>query len=321
LQRVLTTVTLLGLLVATAGAFAITEHLKLEKSPLFAIQISPGSAPEVHRGVPTVISPICNCPTSVARIGFKLRHPDHVTVTIVDGNGHAVATTGISGQLLAGRVGQHVVWGGRTDSGAPIPDGVYYPSIHLGNERRTFNLANKITVDTKPPAVLSVTGLKPVLLAGPGRSAAIKYAFSKQAHALVYLRGRQIVLGHRTRPSDKIKWNGRFNHKPVPAGTYVLSIGARDLAGNETPAAERKNVTVVVRYVELTPDRISVGSGGRLAVHVKTALRRYRWRLGHRHGESRRKVLRLRAPSTPGTYRLVVGQPGMSATAVVRVHK
>ena len=68
MQRVLTTVTLLGLLVATAGAFAITEHLKLEKSPLFAIQVSPGSAPEVHRGVPTVISPICNCPTRVAKI-------------------------------------------------------------------------------------------------------------------------------------------------------------------------------------------------------------------------------------------------------------
>jgi hypothetical protein len=80
-------------------------------------------------------------------------------------------------------------------------------------------------------------------------------------------------------------------------------------------------VTVVVRYVELTPDRISVGSGGRLKVHVKTALRRYKWRLGRRHGERRGKVLRLRAPSTPGTYRLVVGQPGMSATAVVRVRK
>jgi hypothetical protein len=321
LQRVLTTVTLLGLLVATAGAFAITEHLKQEKSPLFAIQVSPGAAPEVHRGAPAVISPVCNCPTSVARIGFKLRHPDHVTVTIDDKNGHTVATTGINGQLLAAHASQHVVWDGRTGSGAPVPDGVYYPSIHLANARHTFELADKITVDTQPPRVLSATGLKPVLLAGPGRSVAIKYDFSKQAHALVYLHGQQIVLGHKTRPSYKIKWNGRFNHKPVPAGTYVLSVGARDLAGNETPAAARKNVMVVVRYVELTPDRISVGSAGRITVHVETALRRYKWRLGHQHGESRRRVLRLQAPSTPGTYRLVVGQPGMSATAVVRVHR
>jgi len=35
LQRVLTTVTLLGLLVATAAAFVITEHLKLTKSAHF----------------------------------------------------------------------------------------------------------------------------------------------------------------------------------------------------------------------------------------------------------------------------------------------
>ena len=202
-----------------------------------------------------------------------------------------------------------------------MPDGVYYPSVYLGNERHTFLFANKITVDTQPPTLRSPTALKHVLLAGPGRSVAIRYAFSEQAHALVYLDGRQIILGHTTRPADKVKWTGRLDGKPLPAGKYVLSIGAQDLAGNETPAAQRKNVAVVVRYVELTPQRITVGSGGRINVHVETALRRYAWRLGHRHGERRGKVLRLRAPSTPGTYRLVVGQPGRSATAVVRVRK
>jgi len=40
LQRVLTTVTLLGLLVATAAAFAITEHLKLIKSPVYGTLVS-----------------------------------------------------------------------------------------------------------------------------------------------------------------------------------------------------------------------------------------------------------------------------------------
>jgi hypothetical protein len=321
LQRVLTTVTLLGLLVATAGAFVITEHLKLEKSPIFALQVSAGPPPRPgHRLRPAVFSPVCKCPTDVARIGFRLRQPNRVTVTIVDKNGHTFATRATD-QLLGAHSSQHFTWGGRTDSGALVPDGVYYPSVHLANGNRTFQFRNKITVDTHPPAVLSRTGLKPVLLAGPGRSFPIKYDFSEQAHALVYLRGRQIILGHTTRPTDKIKWNGRLDGKPLRAGKYVLSIGAQDLAGNETPAAKRKNVPVVVRYVELTPDRIVVGSGGRFKVHVKTALRRYKWRLGHRHGERRGKVLRLRAPSTPGTYRLVVGQPGESATVVVRVRQ
>jgi FlgD Ig-like domain len=321
LQRVLTTVTLLGLLVATSAAFAITEHLKLKKSPLFAIQVSAGEAPTVHRGQPVVISPVCECATSVARIGFQLRHPDHVTVTIVDSNGHTVATR-IDDKLLAGNLAQHVTWDGRTDSGVKVPDGVYYPSIYLGNERHGFQLANKITVDTKPPMNVSQpTVLKPVLLAGPGRSVAIKYDFDEKGHALVYLGNRLIIVGHKSAQQAKIKWNGRLDHRPLPPGRYVLSIGARDLAGNETPAAGRKEVTVVLSYIEVTPRLISIRSGRPFDVHVETASRHYTWRLGQRHGERRRKTLRLRAPSTPGTYRLVVAQNGHTATTVVRVHK
>jgi hypothetical protein len=306
LQRVLTTVTLLGLLVATAAAFAITEHLKLEKSPVSIGQIS------------RVFSPVCKCPTRKAIVHLKLRHTGRVTVIIVNSQGHKVAT--IAPNVLArGHSLQHFPWDGLTAAGLPAPDGAYYPWIELS--RHTYELNNKIVLDTKPPQVLSAKGLKPVLLAGPGRSVAIRYAFKEQANALVYINGRRIIVGRRTRPQSKIKWNGRLDHKPVPTGRYVLSIGARDLAGNETPAAQRKKVTVVVRYVELTPQLIRVRSGGLIKVHVETALRRFQWRLGQRHGERRGRVLRLRAPSTPGTYRLVVGQPGQSATAVVRVHK
>jgi hypothetical protein len=319
LQRVLTTITLLGLLVATAGAFAITEHLKLEKSPLYALQVSAGPAPRLgHRPRPAIFSPVCNCPTSAARIGIRLRHSERVTVTIVDKNHDTVATLA-GNRLLGAHSRQRFPWHGRTDSGGLVRDGVYYPWVRLGN--RWFEFKNKITVDTQPPAVNAAAGLKPVLLAGPGRSVAISYDFSEQAHALLYLGRHRISVGRKTAPQGKIKWTGRLEHRPLPAGRYVLSIGARDLAGNETPAAKRKHVTVVVSYVELTPQRIIVGSGGRFEVQVKTALRRYTWRLGHRHGERRGKVLRLRAPSTPGTYRLVVGQPGQSATAVVRVRK
>jgi hypothetical protein len=320
LQRVLTSVTLLGLLVATAAAFAITEHLKLKKSALYAVEVSAGAAPPLHRAQPVVISPVCHCATSMARIGFKLRHPDRITVTIVDSSGRTVATVGTD-RLLAAHIPQHFAWDGRLESsGAPVPDGVYYPWVHLANARHTFQFANKITVDTQPPEVLSATGLKPVLQAGPGRSVAVKYDFDEKAHALVYLGNRLIIVGRRTQPADKIKWNGRLEYRQLPAGRYVLSIGARDLAGNETPAGERKHVTVVLRYIDVTPGRITVRSGRPFKVHVETAAKRYTWRLGHRHGERRGKRLRLRAPTTPGTYRLVVAENGHTATAVVRVH-
>jgi hypothetical protein len=299
------TVTLLGLLVATSAAFAITEHLKLEKSPVSIGQIS------------KVFSPVCNCPTRKAVVRIKLRQTGRVSVNIVDAPQHGDTVATIAhGVLVRAHTPQHFEWHGQTDAGGGAPDGAYYASVHLPHH--TFTLINKIVLDTKPPKVLSATGLKPVLLAGPGRSVAIRYAFSEKAHALVYLRGRRIIFGRQTQGS-KIKWNGRLNHRALPTGKYVLSIGAQDLAGNLTPAPERKSVTVVVRYIELASRLITVRSGGRIRVHVETARRRYKWRLGQRHGERRGRVLRLLAPTTPGTYHLVVGEPGRSATAVVRV--
>jgi hypothetical protein len=307
-QRVLTTVTLLGLLVATSAAFAITEHLKQIKSPVFGTEVS------------AVFSPVCHCATSTATIQIRLRHPDRVTVTIVDSAGHEVATLASDRPMPAHRK-DHFVWDGRTDARALVPDGVYYPWVHLTHARQTFQFANKINVDKKAPTVLSATGLKHVLLAAPGRAVAISYTFSEKAHAVVYLgrRPRPIIVGRVSGPRNKVKWSGRLHGRPLRAGRYVLSIGAQDLAGNETPASARKQVIVFVRYVVLTPSRITVRAGRRMAVRVETAAKRYTWRLGHRHGSRHRKLLRLRAPTTPGTYRLVVAEHGHTTTAVVRV--
>jgi FlgD Ig-like domain len=318
LQRVLTTVTLLGLLVATAAAFAITEHLKLIKSPLSAALVSEVRGREVSRGH-VLIGPTCNCDTSTATLRVKLRHTGPVTVTIRDSSGHTVRTIASHVRLRA-KTQKLFVWDGRTDTGRVAPDGVYHPSVEL--PRHKYNFTNNIILDTKRPKVISATAVKrnPVLFAGPGRTVAIRYAFSKPAHAVVYLGGRRIIVSHVTQMRDRIKWAGTLGGRSLPAGRYVLSIGAQDLAGNQTPAAKRVDVPVVVRYVQLSPDQLTVRGGGRLAVHVKTAAKRYRWRLGQRHGSHRGKVLHLRAPTTPGTYRLVVTENGHATTAVVRVH-
>ncbi len=304
MRRVVTTVTLLGLLVATSAAFAITEHLKLIKSDLFGTEVS------------KVLAPGCQCATSKAIVRIRLRHTGHVTVTIVDSAGHTVATIA-SNVLVHARSPQHWPWYGQTDAGGRAPDGVYHPWVHVPHQ--TFRLANNIVLDTKAPKVVSASVARPLLFAGPGRTVAIRYTFAEPAHAAVYLGGRRIIFGRRTRPHDKVKWTGAVAGRPLRPGRYVLSVGAQDVAGNVTPASERKDVTVVVRYVQLTPRRLTVRSGGRLAVHVKTSARRYTWRLGHRHGNGRGKVLRLSAPSTPGTYRLVVSENGHATTAVVRV--
>jgi hypothetical protein len=315
LQRVFTTVTLLGLLVATAAAFAITEHLKLIKSPVFGTEVSN------RKGVPTkLFSPVCHCANDRARITIRLRHPDHVTVTIVDAESHEVATIA-SDESVGAHAPQHFPWDGRTADGTLAPDGVYHPWVHLSHARWTGRFTNNITLDTTPPEVLSASGGKPdhVFFAGPGRTVAINYSFSKNAHALVYLGRRQIIAGRTTKPQDRVKWAGTVGGRSLPAGTYTLSIGAQDLAGNKTPAAKRRTVTVEIRYFVLTPERVVVHGGSPFRVHVETAARRYTWRLGKRHGSRRGKLLRLRAPTTPGTYRLVVAEDGQSTTAVVRV--
>ena len=303
----LTTVTLLGLLVATAAAFAITEHLKLIKSPVYGTLVS------------KFLSPVCNCSSSKAAIRIKLRRRDHVTVTILDSGHHRVATVA-SDQPMQPRSAHSFLWDGNTDAGTPAPDGVYYPQIYLSGARRKFLLlANRIVLDTTTPHVLSADAGSGVLFIGRGRGLRIRYAFSEPANAVVYLDGRQIIRGRPTRTHAAVRWSGKVDGRPVRAGTYVLSVGARDAAGNQTPTAARKDVKVVVRYIDLSPHVLTVRPGARFDVHVEMRMPRYTWRLGRRHGARRGRLLRLLAPTTTGTYRLVVGSHGHAATAIVRV--
>ena len=161
---------------------------------------------------------------------------------------------------------------------------------------------------------------KPVLFAGPGRTVAIPYTFSEKAHAVVYLGRRQIILGRKTQPQDKVKWAGTVGGKALPAGTYVLSVGAQDIAGNETPAAQRKNVTVdrPLRPAHPGQSRRSAAAGG-----SRCTSRRPR---GATRGASAAGTAPARASPCgcarrprPGTYRLVVAEDGHTTTAVVRV--
>src|SRR2546428_12272619 len=69
-----------ALLVATAAAFAYTERLKLTPSPILRTRVD------------ALFSPVCECGTESARIEFRLRRHDRITVTILDKSGHVVRT-------------------------------------------------------------------------------------------------------------------------------------------------------------------------------------------------------------------------------------
>jgi len=309
LQRFLSTATIVGLLIATAAAFAITERLKLTKSPITGTHVS------------NTFSPTCSCARGKANISVKLRHGDTVTVTIEDARRRPVRTLVVAERVPRGRTVFH--WDGATDAGVRAPDAVYLVQIHLDARHRTILLPNRILLDTVPPEVEAATPNRTQFSPDGDRqadAATVRYALSEPAHALVFLDGTRIVRSRFQKQRDAFTWNGRVNGHLLPPGTYTLTIGAVDDAGNTTPIARQAHVRIDLRYIALASRRLTgVASGRPFELGVSTDARRYGWRLGTRHGFAHGPVLRLVAPRRPGTYRLTVTEHGHSDHGVVIV--
>jgi hypothetical protein len=195
----------------TAAAFAVTEGLKLKKSPILSTQV-----------VPKSISPVCVCPTQWARIGFRLRHDDHLTITIEDSSGRAVRTL-FSGRRV--RAGFHsFFWNGRLADGAVAPDGAYRPSLELDDADRSITLPNRIAVDTRKPRVLSVgVDLE-------RRRIVVRYRASEPAHGVLSVGGRRVVVTYRSPLRGSIEVSRAALAERDATGH--LAVAVRDRAGN-----------------------------------------------------------------------------------------
>jgi hypothetical protein len=307
LQRLLSTLTVLGLLIGTAAAFAITEKLKLEKSPIFATFVS------------SAFSPVCGCARDKANISVKFRHKDTATVVVLTAGRKPVRTLVEGTPVQRGR--NIFRWDGKTDTGAQAPDGTYRVQIHLANAHRTILLPNTIELDTKLPVVIPMATRTDFSPDGDHQadSVTIHFTLSEPAHVLVYLGDRLLIRSRSHTTQGSVTWSGRIDHHLHPPGPVTLSIGAVDLAGNAIPAAQRPQVQVTIRYITLANRRITVAAGKRFDIGVSTDSRRYGWSLGGRHGYAHGPVLRLRAPQQPGSYVLVVTEHGHSDRAVVTV--
>jgi hypothetical protein len=301
-------VILLGLLIATAAAFAVTERLKLVPSPITGPHIS------------KVFSPACGCARRSANISLKLRHGDRVDVLVLGEHRARVRTIAAGLRVPRGR--SVFRWDGTTDSGGRAEDGTYRVQIHLRGQHRTILLPNRIALDTAPPKVDEVSTPRPRFSPDGDHRAddtTIRYSLSEPAHALVYLDGRRIIRSRFAHQQDDVKWYGALEGRALPPGTYTLSMGAVDAAGNVTPSAQRAATRVEIRYIALAERRLVARRSRRLAVRVSTDAVRYAWRLGARHGVAAGHTLRLRAPKTRGRYTLTVAERGHVARAVVVV--
>jgi len=135
---------------------------------------------------------------------------------------------------------------------------------------------------------------------------------------LVYVNGHRILRSRSHLTRDKVSWGGKLGGEVLPQGTYVLSIGAVDLAGNA--AVKMQHVAVTLRYIELLQRRFdNMRPGGTFHVTVSTDVKRYRWSFAGRKGVSSQRRLKLRTPSDRGRYVLTVTEHGHSDHATVFV--
>jgi hypothetical protein len=291
----------LALLAATAGAFALTESLKLEKSPITGTKVS------------KTFSPTCRCPTRAARVAFRLRTANTLTAVIVDSGGTVVRTLVTGRRVPKGLV--ILTWNGRDDGGRLLPDGSYKPRVHLSSDRRTILLPNPIQLDTHPPraAILSVAPL--VFTPGHGR-VTVTYRLSEPANAVLYVNGIRRVRSRFHPTQGKIQWFGTVGDASLPAGTYRLQLAGVDLAGNLGPRTAPRPVRI--RYIEPTRALVRARPGGPVVVRYEPALP-VRWQLAGRSGYAQHGVVRLRAPDLPGRFGLFLTRDSHGARVTVVV--
>lgn len=209
MKRNAPTILALLLLVGTATAFAVTQRLKLEPSPISQTRID------------KVFSPVCRCPSRSANIEFALRRGDHLRIAVQTGSGEVTIA---EGSFPRGEV--HARWNGRNAAGEVVPDGVYSPLVHLRRAGRTIDLPNPIRVDTVAPTI-TLTRLR-----SNGRRLKITYRISEPGHALLIVNGRRAVMTYSTRRHGRLAWYGRIKGRDVVP--HALALVAEDLAGNRS---------------------------------------------------------------------------------------
>jgi hypothetical protein len=306
LPRALSSALLLALLAASAVAFAVTEGLKLEPSPVRSVYVD------------KLFSPTCECDTNQAYVRFQLRKRDRLTLAIVNGDGTVVRTLIGPRTVAKGRIDAY--WDGRNDGGAVVRDGLYRPRLHLDRAHKTIVLPNPIRVDSTPPTVTLVR-LGPGFFSpdGDGRNDKVTavYRANEPVRPMLFVNGHRRVAGKFAGTHDRVRWYGIVDGRPLRAGAYRITLAGRDLAGNLSNATDSR--WVKIRYVAFSRVAVRTVVGARFRVRVVSDAAVLRWRFAGRTGRTRPGPLVLRAPAQHGRYRLFVDERGHGASLPVVV--
>jgi len=313
----LSRVTFLALVVATFGAFFVTQRLKRTPPPVNSVLATPLFSPNGDgRG------------NERARVSFTIKKDDDVTIDVVNEHGDRVARIA-DGRAQRAYRRLSASWDGRDDAGRPVPDGTYRYRVALRREGRTVTLPVSVVRDTTPPRprVLSI---------GPTRSTAPSaelfpnrrgepmrvrlFVPGRDARVLVYrtdIADPRLVLEREVPSGETIwTWDGTDEDgSRLPSGTYVVVARSRDKAGNvgtspsplppDPPYGRRLGGKGGVQIMSLAaaPPTAPVEATAKAEFLVVAAGRRYTWqvrRVGEPDPRSRgsgtRSRVTLRAP-------------------------
>ncbi len=319
-MRRLPAVVFAALVVATVGAFFVTQHLKVS-TPLIAGNPHP---------YPSAISPrstACGGFHSHTRFSFYLLHrTDDVAVYVVAADGTIVRTLSSSRHMRRGvRIpdGQFP-WDGREDNGRVAPSGNYYFRIALLGQGRTIELTKTpVQVMNTPPHPV-VSAVSPVLIPERGTPVTIHYGGNEQRGGTVRIYRTDLPGAPRLVKSfltpwrgQSAVWDGRIGGRPAPAGTYLIGLDVTDAACNtghfpaQLPPARgtTPHAGVTVRYLAAQPPLDPVAAGSDASVYVDSRQRPYTWTL-HRVG-ARRGTIRGAGRAYTVTVHLPASKAGL----------
>jgi flagellar hook assembly protein FlgD len=325
------------LVLATFGAFFVAQRLKNAPPVLSRLTVFP------------YFSPNGDGRYDVARVSFKVKKTDDVSVSVLNGSGDEVRELMGSRRVLSSDL-VRLKWDGRKDDGARAPDGRYRYRITLQHEGRSVVPATSVRLDTTPPRPL-VTSIGPSHTFGPEL-----LPTSDGGTADVHLRApgsKPVIRVFKTGPGptrlvlqdDSLPhgakvwhWNGLTRSgRPVSAGTYLVSIETRDQAGNRgiSPRLNRRGLPatsygaklpgrggITVRYLGVRPPNVATPAGDPVEFFVDARRKPWTWsvrRVGSSAATpSRRKTsarVRLHAPGREsGVYLLTVHTATRAAT-------
>ncbi len=260
------------LVLATAGAFVVTQVLKTEMPVVLRFAVAP-----------LAISPNGDGVQDRSRVGFDLSEPAEVSFSIIDSDGNEVREI-VDDRRLAGDTRHRFRWDGHDDDGNVVSDGTYRMRVLRRKEGRRLDSFKKVVVDTSSPAVQLESATPGVVDPSNGRRVAVRLRYRGPRTPHPEFRVWRTDDGP-PRIVDRFRgdemrggvWNGRTISGDLAVdGDYAFQVRVRDRAGNEglaptgTPTAAKALPATGVAVRRLTlegpPGAVSAGSLARLRI-------------------------------------------------------